>query len=485
MDPELCLPLRVMLVEDDIITQRFLVRIVESRGHLVDSFSDAEKAWEAYQTGFYPLLLLDWMLPGMSGLDLCRSVRRSPHGPFSVVLVVTAMNEAEHLEAVLEAGADDYIAKPIAQKLMNVRLAVAERRVHNILKHKEAEEQRRLLATAVRSSGEGIFITTANVADEGPRIVYANEGMASIAGYAAEELLNQPLEIFEGPETNRDILAEMYTELARGEAYAMEVVLYRRDRSRFLVRWQISPVRDDTERITHYVSVLRDITETRRLERELVEISEREQRRIGRDLHDGLGQQLTGLTFMARTLEARLQPLDEQIAREAMKIAELLNDTKAQARVLARGLVTVDLAGTGIVRALEDLAANTEQMSNIACTAHCRIETPLWDETVATHLYRIGQEAVNNAIKHSGATHVSIELTQDGDQLILAVRDNGAGIGHAPGASEGMGLRIMEVRAQMISATLNIRAREHGGTLVLCSLVYPGVLTHTEDSVLS
>ncbi|MEZ4702166.1 MAG: response regulator [Rhodothermales bacterium] len=477
--------MRVLLVEDDQITQRFLVRIVESRGHTVDSFSDAEKAWEAYQKGFYPLLLLDWMLPGMSGLDLCRNVRNSPQGPFSIVLVVTAMNEPEHLEAVLEAGADDYIAKPIAQKLMNVRLAVAERRVHNILAHKEAEEQRRLLATAVRSSGEGMFITTADLDDDSTHIVYANESMAAMAGYATDELMNQPLDIFEGPETNRDVLTEMRSHLVRGDAFSAEIVLYKKDRSRFLVRWQISPVRDDTGRITHYVSVQRDITETRRLERELVEISEREQRRIGRDLHDGLGQQLTGLAFMARSLERKLQELDEDAARAAMTIAELVNDTKSQARILARGLVTVDLSGTGIVRALEDLAANTEQMASIHCTADCHLDTPLWDETVATHLYRICQEAVNNAIKHSGATHVNIELNQDGDQLLLAVRDNGAGITTADRAREGMGLRIMAFRAQMINAMLNIRNREQGGTLVLCSLVYPGVLAHTEEPVTS
>lgn len=477
--------MRVLLVEDDQITQRFLVRIVESRGHTVDSFSDAEKAWEAYQKGFYPLLLLDWMLPGMSGLDLCRNVRNSPQGPFSIVLVVTAMNEAEHLEAVLEAGADDYIAKPIAQKLMNVRLAVAERRAENLLQHKEAEEQRRLLATAVRSSGEGMFITTTENEEEGPRIVYVNESMATMTGYTREELLNQPVEIFEGPETNRDVLAEMGAELVRGDAFFAEILLYKKDHTRFLVRWQISPVRDDTDRITHYVSVLRDITETRRLERELVEISEREQRRIGRDLHDGLGQQLTGLAFMVRGLERKLQEIDEDAARAAMTIAELVNDTKSQARILARGLVTVDLAGTGIVRALEDLAANTEQMSAIPCTADCHIDTPLWDETVATHLYRICQEAVNNAIKHSGATHVNIELNQDGNQLLLAVRDNGAGIASTAPIDGGMGLRIMEFRAQMINATLNIRPRVQGGTLVLCSLVYPGVLAHTEGVLTS
>jgi two-component system, LuxR family, sensor kinase FixL len=477
--------MRVLLVEDDQITQRFLVRIVESRGHTVDSFSDAEKAWEAYQKGSYPLLLLDWMLPGMSGLDLCRNVRNSPQGPFSIVLVVTAMNEAEHLEAVLEAGADDYIAKPIAQKLMNVRLAVAERRVENILQHKEAEEQRRLLAAAVSSSGEGMFITTVENEEESPRIVYVNESMATMTGYTREELMNEPIEIFEGPETNRDMLVEMSAGLVRGEAFFAEILVYKKDRSRILVRWQISPVRDDADRITHYVSVLRDITETRRLERELVEISEREQRRIGRDLHDGLGQQLTGLAFMMRGLERKLQDIDEDAARAAMSIAELVNDTKSQARVLARGLVTVDLAGTGIVRALEDLAANTEQIYAIPCKADCHIDTPLWDETVATHLYRICQEAVNNAIKHSSATHVNIELNQDGHQLLLAVRDNGTGIASTAPIDGGMGLRIMAFRAQMINATLNIRPRVQGGTLVLCSLVYPGVLAHTEEILTS
>ena len=465
----------VLLVEDDMITRRLMTKLVSAHGHNVIACADAEEGWTAFQKEAYPLLVLDWMLPGMSGLDLCRKVRASRNGPYCVILVITALAEREHLQEVLEAGADDYLAKPIDRDLFNVRLTIAERRVENILEHRDAQEQLRLLDAAIRSSSEGILITTSDLNETGPTVVFANEGVASTTGYSANELIGKSLDIFEGPETNRDVMTEMRATLEKGEPFSAEVVHYKKDHAAYLVRWHISPVKDERGQITHYVSVQREITEQRRLERELVEISEREQRRIGRDLHDGLGQKLTGLAFMAKSLERRLKKHDLEAAEQAMTIAQLVNEAKTDARNLSRGLVTVDLKGNGIVLALEDLASRIEQFSSARITVQSNLTIPILDETVAMHLYRICQEAMNNAIKHSGATQISVELNQDNDQLVLAVSDNGKGIQFDP-TGEGMGLRIMAFRAQMINGSISIREHEEGGTLVICSLVNPGLL---------
>ena len=466
--------MEVLLVEDDMITRRLLTKMVTAQGHTVSAFGDAEEAWKAFQEHTFPLLVLDWMLPGMSGLELCSKVRESPSGPYCVVVVITAMTEPQHLEEVLEAGADDYLAKPVDRELLNVRLTIAERKVQNLLEHKEAQEQLRLLDAAIRSSSEGILITTTDLQEEGPRVVFANEGMSAMTGYSTDELVGKSLHVFEGPKTNREVMEEMTKALEAGDSFSTEVVHYKKDESPYLVRWDIAPVRDKAGKITHYVSVQREITEQRRLERELVEISEREQQRIGRDLHDGLGQKLTGLAFMAKSLERRLKDHDVEAAEQAMTIAQLVNDAKSDARNLSKGLVTVDLKGNGIVLAIEELAARVEQFAKVECKVISRLTIPILDETVAMHIYRICQEALNNAIKHSEADVVIIELKQEDDQLIVSIEDNGKGLQEVE--SEGMGLRIMAFRAQMINASLSIRKRPEGGTLVFCSLVNPSLL---------
>ena len=307
------------------------------------------------------------------------------------------------------------------------------------------------------------------------QVMFANEGMAQITGYNIDELMEKSLSDLEGRQTNKDKMEEMRQVLKTGEAFSTETVLYRKDGSTYQVRLNMGPIRDNSGKVTHYVCVQREITEQRRLERELVKISEREQQRIGRDLHDGLGQTLTGLAFMAKSLERRLKNQDLEGATQAMNIAQLLVDAKSDARKLSRGLVTVDLNGNGIILAIEELASLAEQYSeNVEVKVIHNLTVPLLDETVAMHLYRICQEALNNATNHSGASLVVIELAQVDDQLIVSIEDNGKGLTKAD--SDGMGLRIMAFRAQMINASLSIRERPEGGTRVMCSLVNPSLL---------
>ena len=142
--------MEVLLVEDDMITRRLLTKMVTAQGHTVTAFGDAEEAWQAYQQKPYALLVLDWMLPGMSGLDLCRQIRNSPFGEYCVIVIITAMTKPQHLEQVLEAGADDYLQKPVDRELLNIRLTIAERQALDLLEHKEAREQLRLLDAAIK-----------------------------------------------------------------------------------------------------------------------------------------------------------------------------------------------------------------------------------------------------------------------------------------------------------------------------------------------
>lgn len=208
-----------------------------------------------------------------------------------------------------------------------------------------------------------------------------------------------------------------------------------------------------------------EISERRRLEKEIIHVSEEEQKRIGQELHDGLGQHLTGIAFLCKVLEQKLgaKTLPEKI--DAEEIVQLINQAVAKTRLLARGLFPVELEANGLMAALEQLAANTQRLYGVECLFRCDEPVLVHDNVTAINLYRIAQEAVNNAVKHSNATEILIELTNVGPQPILTISDDGIGLDSAPSKNDnGMGMHIMHYRAKMIGATLEIRKNASRGT---------------------
>ena len=220
--------------------------------------------------------------------------------------------------------------------------------------------------------------------------------------------------------------------------------------------------------------VVIEITERRRLEREIIEISNRERERIAGDLHDELGQQLTGIGLLAKVLEQNLAGVSPARASEAGEITELVMDAVAKTRDLARGLLPVDIAADGLEGALTEVASHTERVSEVRCRFECERPVLVHDHTVATHLHRIAQEAVSNALRHSGAANISIRLESAGEALTLSVADDGIGIQDSSDRAEGLGLRLMKHRADLMGGTLEIRSPEPQGTVVTCSVRAPG-----------
>ena len=223
---------------------------------------------------------------------------------------------------------------------------------------------------------------------------------------------------------------------------------------------------------TEVEGIARDITERKRLESEILEISTREQRRIGHDLHDGVCQQLAGIAYRLDILSDQLQEKGVQESSEAERIGALINDAITQTRGVARGLFPVRLEEAGLASALEELAANAGTLFNLRCRFACKEPPPAMEHGAALHLYYIVQEAVVNAAKHGKATDVSISLTRVLDHFMLTVRDNGQGF-QLPGNSRtGMGVRIMRYRARVIGATLDLQSQPGQGTQVTC-VFYP------------
>ena len=214
-----------------------------------------------------------------------------------------------------------------------------------------------------------------------------------------------------------------------------------------------------------------EMIERRRLEKSILEISEREKRRIAQDLHDGLGQHLTGVAFLSKVLADKLMENLSAEANDAGKIARLINEAINQTRELARGLLPVPSGSQGFVSALRHLASDVEELFNVSCLFRDENVVLIRDADLATHLYRIAQEAVTNAVKHGHARKVVIELShRSASAVVLSIRDDGAGFPDVPERKEGMGLRIMNYRANMIGASLNISKNPNGGTSVTCML---------------
>ncbi len=213
-----------------------------------------------------------------------------------------------------------------------------------------------------------------------------------------------------------------------------------------------------------------EISERTRLEKEVLEISAAEQRRIGQDLHDSVGQILAGTAFMSTMLEQKLAERSLAETSSAAEISELLKQALKQTRLLAKGLFPVGLGAEGIMEVLVEFASNTESIFGISCVFKCEKPVLIEDNTVAMHVYRITQEAVNNAIKHGKSKHVLISLVSgdDGD-VVLKVKDDGIGVPENLDNREGMGMHIMRSRAEMIGGRLDIRRGSDSGTVVQCS----------------
>lgn len=218
-----------------------------------------------------------------------------------------------------------------------------------------------------------------------------------------------------------------------------------------------------------HLSVLRDISERVRLEKEILQICEKERRRIGEDLHDELGQELTGIAFLTKVLEDELITKRMVESEKAREIGKLLNRVITQLHELIKGLFPVRPEPEGLISALDELSGGVQKRFKIPCTFEYNKCVSFDGDEMAVQIYRIAQEAVNNAVKHAAANHISIRLTSDKDRTVLTVEDDGVGFPEGSAVKKGMGLSIMKHRARLIDAIFRVERVSEGGTLLSVS----------------
>ena len=308
-------------------------------------------------------------------------------------------------------------------------------------------------------------IATAMISVETGRFSEANEFFTQLVGRSREQIAGQSLSLIRmtGADGKQSDLLSLPL---RVESRDCEATLIRPDGTVLEVLASAKAVLSGSERSV--LLMIQDLTDLRRLRQDIITIVEEEQRRFGRDLHDSHCQDLTAIAFFAETIAAGLAENDKEAAAQIRRLVGMVQKSAENVHALAAGLDSRQIEESGLAAALEELASRVGRRFGILCTANVDGKFDHYSSAQGVHLYRIAQEAMSNAARHSHAGTVAMELRVAGDTGILRIRDDGAGFS-AENKSNGLGLRTMQYRASVIKGTLQINSKPGSGTVITCS----------------
>ncbi len=306
--------------------------------------------------------------------------------------------------------------------------------------------------------------------DSDGRIQGFNQAAEAIFGYSIAEVIGRNVSLLM-PRPHREadggsLLRDLETGDSTRFGQRREILGRRKDGSTFPMELSVSQIDEGGM----FVGVARDLSAQRALEREVISASTGEQERIGQELHDGLGQRLTGLSMIVETLRQVLMKQQLPEAATAGEILKQLQEAMRETRAIARGLMPIPVTEQGLADALGKLAEDTQAATGVSCrfTDLASDSAAVKDRAIATQLYRIAQEMVHNAVRHAHARHITIRLSKKYHRIELSVCDDGKGF--QPGIGEGFGLRIMHYRAATIGCDLKVDSAPGKGTVVRCTL---------------
>lgn len=327
---------------------------------------------------------------------------------------------------------------------------------------------RRIFERIAAEAAEALVVTEATLERPGPRILWVNQAFTDITGYEGAEVLGKTPRILQGPDTDTTVIRRLRRQLEAGERFEGETVNYRKDGSEYINHWSIAPIREANGTVRYWVSVQRDVTEKRRLQREVVRTLDEERRRIGRDLHDSVGSEVIAAAMRLDTL-AHQDAVSSDLSRRLQDIRASIVDGYDNLRRLSQGLSPVDLSEGSLTEALERLVSNSPgvQFENAV-----DLDTVLSDTEIDTlgNLYWIVYEAVTNAQRHAEADAIWVRVDRDGEWVRFVVEDDGVGFDVAAAQEAAWGLRVMSYRADLIRAEVEIESTVGEGTRVTCRL---------------
>ncbi|MFH0781895.1 MAG: cache domain-containing protein [Pseudomonadota bacterium] len=372
-------------------------------------------------------------------------------GDFSLRMVVTSSDEIGKLARFFNR-----FMEQLGQYNSDLKQQIAVRQeVENSLRQSEQRYR------SVMASAADPIITY----DMEGRVTYFNPAFQQVFGWSLEECLGHKMDHFVPQENWPETLVMIH---AINEGRILQATETKRlSKSGEIRHVSISGavLKDHNQQLAGSVVILRDISETKRLTKQLMDIGDNVRQTIGQDLHDDLCPHLIGIGGLATALHATLKENGSAGVALAERIVGLIDDAATKARGLSRGLCPVHLVAYGLHSAMAQMAENIEMTAGIHCTFTGDDSLKITDNTLATHLYYIVQEAVNNAVKHAGASSIEITLGEQDDYLHLLISDDGHGIDEEQ-SGKGMGMQIMKYRVQVIGAFLDITSsREEGTTL--------------------
>jgi len=334
---------------------------------------------------------------------------------------------------------------------------------HDITERKLMENELRLLAAAVRNSNDAI-----TVQDLEGNIISWNLGAERIYGYKEVEAIKMNISRII-PDHKQDEMISLTKRVVKGENIEFFETQRLTKNNRILdISLTATLLKDEKGKPFAITTTERDITERRFLEKEILEIAERERSLISQELHDSMGQALTGIAVKCKGLALELKGKSPEGMKDALIISKLANKAIAQTRDLVRMLYPVDIETGGLVSALKTLASNLEKTMRVTCRFQCGKSVSVKNLVEAKQIYRIVQEAITNAIKHGKAKNITIKLHFTKRGTVLSIENNGLDFPKLSPRSKGLGLKIMKYRTDLIGGSLDIRKGDKGGTVVTC-----------------
>jgi len=501
--------LQILVVEDSEDDALLLELAIKREGApcVCRRVETAEELAAALDASNWDAIIADYVMPKFGGLEALAMVRE--HGLDVPFIIVSGHINEDTAVAAMKAGAHDYVMK---DKLARLTPAIAREMLDaEVRRARRASEKKLWEEQSFRAAIEISIPSGIAVVDLNGRQSYVNPAFCRMVGWKEAELLDRKPPFDYWPLEERDRITAALAGVAAGEVPpgGLELRLCRKNGERFDTLLLMTPLRDSFDNLTGWLSSITDITqrkqaedalrrsheelelrvrqrtaelsaantqlqaalaERRRLESELLEITDKERRRIGLNLHDDLGQKLTGIALMSKGLQVRLARCGSEGADEAARIHTLIQETMTQARELSHDLVTLDLEAKDLASAMEGMVLQVKRTFNISCRFHCETKPPALEANSVSQLYKITQEAVTNAIKHAKARNVEIRLANSNNRLLLSITNDGAPFPSVVNANAGLGLRIMSYRAHLIGASLEVKPGERGGAVVACSL---------------
>ncbi len=449
----------ILVVEDESIVALDIIQKLRNLGFTpLKPVDTGKKAVASVIRDKPDLVILDIMIKGdVDGIETAALIRETRSVPF---IFFSAFSDDETLKRVKQTEPYGYIPKSSNNIDLYTTIKIALQRFSIEAAYHSREE---LLSTTMKSITDAVI----GVNEEGA-IIFWNDGAEKMFGWRESEVSGMNIALLLPPYIPNDFPDILEEHIKQESTKSFDTLFQNKDGKTLNVSATLSPVYSLNGEFNGFTLVIKDISERKELEKQIIDILEEERFRIGRELHDNLGQYLTGVLLKLKVLENKLSAKDLTEERDlALRISSHVKDSLKKTREMARGFIALGLEDRTLLDALEELTSRFSHIQHVTVACSSSINEEVTDHSVIAQLYHIAQEAITNAVKHSGGTIVEVILSCDETEIVMKVTDNGRGMDS--GQKSGLGLKIMKYRADMIQGKLYIYSSRKG-TTVSCSI---------------